>query len=71
MLPTICSGLHNASQLTQPKLDQMKLAVDQEELTIKLSHFLTELEITNDGLELWLVDEGDKPAVHIDEGLTE
>lgn len=40
-------------------------------LTIKLGHLLTELHIPKDSLELWLVDAGDEPTVHIGVGLTE
>lgn len=39
--------------------------------TIKLSHFLTELDLAQNSLKLWLVDTGQKPASDIGVGLTE
>lgn len=42
-----------------------------EKLTIKLSHFLTELDLSQNGLKLRLVDTGHKPASDIWVGLTE
>ena len=39
-------------------------------LTIKLSHFLTELELANDLFELWLIHQGSEPSVGVLEGLS-
>jgi len=42
-----------------------------EKRTIKLSHFLTELNLPQNSLKLRLVDTGHKPASDIGVGLTE
>ncbi len=42
-----------------------------EKRTIKLSHFLTELDLAQNSLKLWLIDTGQKPASDIGVGLTE
>lgn len=42
-----------------------------EKRTIKLSHFLTELDLAQNSLKLRLVDTGQKPARDIGVGLTE
>lgn len=42
-----------------------------EKLTIKLSHFLTELNLSQNSLKLRLVDTGHKPASDVGVGLTE
>jgi len=38
---------------------------ERKELTIELGHLLTEDNISKDSLELWLVDEGGKPAIYV------
>lgn len=42
-----------------------------EKLTIKLSHFLAELDLSQNSLKLRLVDARQKPASDIGVGLTE